>query len=93
MAQEFVKVTSLKQLHEILKKGTSEFFVQLNYGVRSWKVIGYAAKNDRNGNSKFEILNEIDESRQILTEKNLFNPKCTNIGTAIQQGSFFYAWT
>ena len=33
MAEEFKKVTSLEQLHEILKKGTSEFFVQLNFGV------------------------------------------------------------
>lgn len=93
MAEEFKKVTSLEQLHEILKKGTSEFFVQLNYGVRSWKTIGYADENDCNGNSKFEILNEIDESRQVLTEKNLFNDRFTVIGRAINEGSFYYAWT
>lgn len=93
MAEEFKKVTSLKQLHDILKKGTSEFFVELNYGVRSWKTIGYADENDCYGNSKFEILNEIDDSLQILTEKNLFNERLTVIGKAINNGSFYYAWT
>ena len=89
----FKKVTSLEQLHEILKKGTSEFFVELNHGVYSWKTIGYAAEDDRYGNPKLEILNEIDDSRQVLTEKNLFNERLTVIGRAINNGSFYYAWT
>lgn len=91
--QQFMKVTSLNQLQHILDNGTSEFFILLNGGGRSWKTLGFAAQNDRNGNSKIEILNEIDESRKVLTQENLFNPKYSNIGTAIKEGSFYYAWT
>ena len=95
MAQkdEFVKVTSLNQLLQILDEGTSEFFILLNGGGKSWKTIGLAAEDDCNGQSKIEILNQMDETRQILTQKNLFNEKFTNIGKAIENGSFYYAWT
>lgn len=94
--QEFVKVKSLAHLKELIEhKGEIrclQCFVMLNGGGKSWKTITYSPQCDRHGNNKFEILNEIDETRQVLTEKNLFNEKFTNIGKAIENGSFIFAW-
>ena len=93
---EFIKVKSLEHLKTILKEndnGTLECFIETNGGGRSWKTITYANEDDKDGNPKFEILNEIDETRQVLTEKNLFNERYTNIGKAIENGSFFFAWS
>lgn len=92
---EFIKVKSLEHLKTILKEndnGTLECFIETNGGGKSWKTITYSPQCDRHGNNKFEILNEIDETRQVLTEKNLFNEKFTNIGKAIENGSFIFAW-
>lgn len=93
MEQEFKPVKTIEELKTILDGGASEFFVLLNPCARSWKTLNYADKLDRHGNYKIEILNDIDDSRQVLTEKNLFNRKFTNIGYAMKNGSFFYAWT
>jgi len=95
MEKEFTQVKSLEHLKQLIDEndgGTLECFIELNGGGRSWKTITFADKNDKNGNAKFEILNEIDESRQVLTEKNLFNTKHTNIGDAINKGAFYFAW-
>lgn len=90
---EFFKVTSLNQLLHILDRGTSEFFILLNGGGKSWKTISFAEADDCNGQSKIEILNQMDDTRQILTQKNLFNERFTHIGKAIENGAFYYAWT
>ena len=71
---------------------TGEFFILLNGGGRSWKRITISPQMDKNGNNKWDIVNEIDESHQVLTDKNLFNKRFTNIGEAMQQGSFYFAW-
>lgn len=93
MEQEFKQIKTLNELKSILDKGTSEFFILLNAAGRSWKTLTYADELDKDGNNKIEIINEIDDSRQILTEKNLFNRRFTPIGEAMQKGAFYYAWT
>ena len=78
------KITSTAQLREMIENGVHDFFIQCNFGARSSKCIDY---NPETG--KYHIINEVDGSKQILGEKNLFNRKYTNIGYAITQGSFF----
>jgi hypothetical protein len=93
MAKEFKQVRTIEELRKILDKGASEFFVQLWGGARSWKTLTYADKLDKDGNYKIHIYNDFDATVQVLTEKNLFNRKYTNIGFAMERGGFFYAWT
>ena len=79
-----IRVTSVEQLKEILNcPETKEFFIQLR-GFRSWKQISF------DGTDKFYILNEIDNTEQVLTEKELFDKNKTNIGEAITKGAFFH---
>ena len=79
-----VKVTSTEQLKEMIAVGVHDYFILLNGNARSSKFVDYSPESN-----KFHIINEIDNSKQVLCEKNLFNRKHTNIGYAIQQGSFF----
>jgi hypothetical protein len=37
----------------------------------------------------FYIINEIDDTEQTLTTKELFNDDYTNIGVAINNGTFY----
>ena len=76
-------IETLKKL--ILEDCEHDFFVQLNGGFRSSKTIDYNPIK-----KKFIIINEIDGTKQVLTEKNLFNQKYTNIGYAMQQGAFYF---
>lgn len=78
------KVTTTEQLREMIAQGVHDFFIQLNFGGRSSKFMDYSPKDKR-----YLITNEIDGSKQRLNEKNLFNRRWTNVGYAIQQGSFF----
>jgi len=71
---------------------TAQFFIQLKGGGRSWKRISPSFKTDRYGEPKWDIFNEIDGSMQTLTSNNLFNKSLTNIGWAMVNGSFYFAW-
>ena len=82
--KDFIKVTSSQQLIDMIMEGTHDFFIQLNFGARSSKMMDYSTKT-----KKFYILNEIDGTEQVLCEKNLFNRKYTNIGYAIENGAFY----
>jgi len=39
---------------------------------------------------RWDVLNEMDYSWQVLTEKQMFDDSKTNIGTAINAGMFYY---
>jgi len=84
-----IKINSIKHLMAILynSENAREFFILLNGGGRSWKTISFADKLDRNGEYKLEILNEIDDTRQVLAVASLH--KFSNIGEAIDKGSFY----
>jgi hypothetical protein len=73
------KIKSVEQLKKE-SKGGADFFIALNYGLRSSKNILFNGK-------EFEIFNEIDGTSQLLTEKQLFTK--SNIGKAIEKGAFF----
>lgn len=86
-----IKIKSLKHLYDILdtSENAREFFILLNGCGRSWKTISLADKVDRLGCYKLEILNEIDDTRQILSLGSMMNEKYTNIGWAIKRGAFY----
>lgn len=87
--ENFIKVKSLEHLIELMSEQGGfhhEFFICLNGGGRSSKYLDFDGKH-------FSITNEIDGTKQKLLPKNLFNRKLTNIGYAIENGSFYaYAY-
>lgn len=78
------KVKNIEHLKEMIEEGTHDFFIQLNFGLRSSKTIDYYPETD-----EFDIFNEIDGTGQMLTSKNLFNKEFTNIGYAIEHGALY----
>ena len=81
------KITSIEQLKKEStyneKKGMTEFFIQLNFGLRSSKRITYFPDT-----ITFDVHNEIDDSwEEDLTEGQMIND--THIGLAIENGAFF----
>jgi len=84
----YKKVLSVVQLKELCRDEQKEFFILLNGGIRSGKSILYNT-DDR----MFEILNEVDDTEQILSENELFDEGESNIGEAILAGSFYWNGT
>lgn len=79
---------SVDDLQIALDGGEHEFFISLSGGaIRSSKNIEYAEKVDKNGENKFSIINEIDNTEQILSADELFTH--SNIGKAILNGGFY----
>lgn len=76
------KVNSLSELKQFISNGIHDYFIQLNFGLRSSKSIDY---ND----GKFYVQNCIDDTEQELTEEQMMDRDFTNIGYAIKQGAFF----
>ena len=87
--EKYQKVKSLEEL-KTLDDGSGEkewleVFIVLNSGLRSSKRVSYDQKR-----KKFKVVNEIDDSEQELTEKQMMNKNYTNIGYAITENSLFY---
>ena len=81
------KIISLEQLKKEStyddKKGMAEFFILLNFGLRSSKRIAYYPDTNT-----FDVHNEIDDSyEEDLTEEQLRNE--THIVLAIENGAFY----
>jgi hypothetical protein len=79
------KISSIKQLKELCleENGPIDCFIQLG-ALRSSKSICF---DDEDG--KFSIINEIDDSEDILSPSELLDKSLTNIGEAIQKGCFY----
>ena len=75
------QINSVKELIEEINSGNHDFFIGGGL-LRSSKYIEY-------NNNNFYIYNEIDDTEQTLTSKELFDKDCTNIGFAINQGCFY----
>jgi hypothetical protein len=84
MKEEMTKIKSLQELIDLCDEETIECFVQLNYGARSWKVISF------DGEDIWWVFNEIDDTEEELTTKELMN---SIVGEALQKGQLYYAWT
>lgn len=76
-------VESVPHLRQLINDGHHEFYIVLNGGLISRKLI-WIAKDE----SSFKIENSIDGSTQTLTETGLMNQKLTNIGRAIKNRTF-----
>ncbi|MCQ2960630.1 MAG: hypothetical protein MJ198_10680 [Bacteroidales bacterium] len=83
---KFKKINSIEELKKCLGENNEykEFFILLNYGLRSSKTISY----DKEKNI-FWIFNEIDGTECSLTEEELKDEDITNIGKAINLGAFY----
>lgn len=75
-------VSSVDHLKELCYEKQEEFFIRLNFGARSSKSIEYYPDDN-----KFLIFNQIDDSEEFITEKQLKTD--TNIYDAIQKKAFF----
>ena len=76
-------VRNIKHLIELINQKNTEYHILLMGGpVYSRKTIKYNPKTE-----KFTIINHIDDSKQILTHKQLLDEKCTLIGKAIPLNS------
>ena len=82
--QTFTRVNSLNELKQMCDGVTKDFFIQLNFGIRSSKNISYNKDTDT-----FYILNEIDDTKQELNSQTIMDEDYTNIGKAITFGSFY----
>ena len=80
----FTRVNSLDELKQMCDGVTKDFFIQLNFGIRSSKNISYNKDTDT-----FYILNEIDDTKQELNSQTIMDEDYTNIGKAITLGSFY----
>ena len=80
----FTRVNSLNELKQMCNGVTKDFFIQLNFGIRSSKNISYNKDTDT-----FYILNEIDDTKQELNSQTIMDEYYTNIGKAITFGSFY----
>ena len=77
------KITSIEHLKAEAKQG-AEFFILLNYGLRSSKDIVWDAEANR-----FHIFNHIDQTEQHLSERQLMDRDFANIGYAMKNGALF----
>lgn len=82
LSQQYTKINNIEELKNAIDKENYEFFISLAGGMlRSSKTITITEKG------KFEILNEIDSTIEILTEKQLWTK--SNIGKALDSGAFY----
>ena len=79
-----IRINSQEELDKTINKVKNgyplECFIQLNYGVRSSKLISLNANND------YEIYHECDDTEETLPHGSLMN---TNIGEAITKGALY----
>lgn len=75
------QINSVEELIEEIESGNNDFFI----GNGLFRSSKYIECDDDN----FYIVNEIDDTEQILTKKQLFDEDYTNIGTSINNGSFY----
>ena len=72
-------IGNCQELRQAIAEGRSEFLLLLCGGAYSRKTITTASKG------RFRILNHIDGSRQVLTEKELHTE--SNVGLAMSNGA------
>lgn len=80
------KIKSIEELRGMLEEsGRVECYIALQGGARSSKIIW--PDGVRNGVPVYEILNEIDDSAEFLTEPELWT--LSNIGEALDKGALY----
>lgn len=77
------RINSIEELKAESKDG-AEFFIFFPPFMKSSKHIWWDEEA-----GYFEIVNYIDGSEQALSESEMMDKSLTNIGEAIEKGSFF----
>lgn len=79
---DLLRINSQEELDKMIKKKDSplECYIQLNFGVRSYKDISL----DNEGN--YEIYNYIDDTEETINHSQLMS---TFIGEAISKGALY----
>ena len=77
------KINSIEELKKVCSGETQEFFILLNFGLKSSKRIDWDGET-------FFVYNCIDDTEQELTEAQIMDKDYTNIGEAIQKKAFFW---
>jgi hypothetical protein len=81
----YISVRTPKELIKLIKdKSATRFIMQLNCGAQSVKKIQYNRQR-----RVFLVFNEIDDTRQVLTSKQLMSPRYSNIARAMRAGALF----
>jgi len=75
------RIKTIEQLKELAKNGL-DCFILLNGGLRSSKHIRFHPDDN-----SFYVLNLIDDSEQELTEDQILDSACTNVGEAMKKGA------
>lgn len=83
MKNDYTKINSIAELKKAIENDHFEFFIVVGGFARSSKNIQMTEDN------KFSIINEIDDTEQILTEEEIEKSELTNIGKAMKLGSFY----
>lgn len=77
------KVESVAHLREMVQAGHHDYFIALNFGLRSSKYINLLQ------DGRFSIVNEADDTEDVLTEEDIMDKRMTNVGEAITKGAFY----
>ena len=80
--RKIIRIRSVAGLRKAVREGHTDFFILLNFGLRS-------SKNITHQHRRYNVMNEIDGSMVSYTAKQLVNAKKTNIGEAMRKGAFF----
>lgn len=72
-------IRCVENIQDLTAQKHKEYVIRLNSGIYSRKTIEYIKTKN-----KYKITNHIDNSKQILTEKELMNEKITHIGKAMK---------
>ena len=77
------RIRTIEQLKELaMDEDGLDCFILLNGSLRSSKHIRYYPDDN-----SFFVLNLIDDSEQKLTESQILDSACTNIGEAMSKGA------
>lgn len=79
----YKKVKSISDLINLCNNGYNEYFLMLNYGGRSSKIIHYTPEVK---NKPFDIWHLIDDTEERLSKEQL---KDSNIGDWMKHGAFW----
>lgn len=78
----YTKIDNVNQLRHLAKREV-ECFIQLNFGLRSYKTITWC-----DDTKEWQVYNSIDDSEQVFTDdKQLWSE--SHIGEAIDKGALW----
>jgi hypothetical protein len=80
--RKIIRIRSVTNLRKAVREGHTDFFILLNFGLRS-------SKNITQMHKRYSVLSEIDGRMGSYTAKQLVNARKTNIGEAMRHGAFF----